>query len=245
MKNNKNSKNDASHIGHRERVKDLFLSTMNINNIYDDRVLLELILFYSVPRKDVKPLVNNLLNTFGSLANLLATDVDNLTNFKPLTKNSVALLQVMQKTFEHILLSRVKQSGNVLNNFGDLIQHASVKIANKPYECLYIVFLNSKYKYLTSKVINVGDIDSVALNTKDIIVKASSIPVKYIAIFHNHPSGDFKPSVKDLQATSELIDLLQTIKIELIDHIILSPQGSYSILNQAELPYINNKKSSL
>ena len=52
-------------LGHRRRLKEKFLSA-GISAFLDHEVL-ELMLTYAVPRRDVKPLAKELLGTFGSL----------------------------------------------------------------------------------------------------------------------------------------------------------------------------------
>ena len=57
------------HTGHRQRMKERFLSE-GLDHFTDIQVL-ELILFYCIPQKDTNPIAHALLNHFGSLSQVL------------------------------------------------------------------------------------------------------------------------------------------------------------------------------
>jgi DNA repair protein RadC len=78
--------------GHRERLRQRFLT--GDEGSHDDEALLELLLTYAIPQKDVQPLAKQLIAKFGSLQNVLAADVDTLCKFDGLKTHSTALLKL-------------------------------------------------------------------------------------------------------------------------------------------------------
>ena len=60
---------DTIHAGHRDRLKQRFLE-QGLDGFTDIQVL-ELLLFYSIPRQDTNPVAHRLLDHFGSLSQVL------------------------------------------------------------------------------------------------------------------------------------------------------------------------------
>ena len=67
------------HDGHRQRVKDRFCQE-GLDH-FEEHQVLELLLFYCIPRVDTNPLAHKLLDHFGSLTNVLEAPVEELTEF--------------------------------------------------------------------------------------------------------------------------------------------------------------------
>ena len=85
-----------THDGHRERLKKRFLSSPDS---FEDHELLELILFYSIPRKDTNEIAHELLNEFGSLPNVLNANPQYLKSFKNMTSSENFFMKFILKRF--------------------------------------------------------------------------------------------------------------------------------------------------
>ena len=57
-----------------------------------------------------------------------------------------------------------------------------------------------------------------------------------IVLFHNHPSGDPRPSADDVALTARLVDAGQVVGIDVLDHLILADQRYYSFIEAGQLP---------
>jgi len=79
--------------GHRERLRKRFLSGDDSSRT--DEALLELLLSYSIPQKDVQPLAHNLIIAFGNLPNVLSADVESLCKLDGIKENSAVLLKLV------------------------------------------------------------------------------------------------------------------------------------------------------
>lgn len=79
--------------GHRERMRKRFLSGDDTSRT--DEALLELLLSYSIPQRDVQPLAHNLIMAFGSLPNVLAADPRSLCKVDGIKENSAVLLKLV------------------------------------------------------------------------------------------------------------------------------------------------------
>jgi len=83
----------ALHGGHRERVRERFLSGDAASR--SEAALLELLLTYAIPQRDVQPLANNLLSRFGSLDKVLAAQPADLCQVAGIKQNSATLLNLV------------------------------------------------------------------------------------------------------------------------------------------------------
>ena len=81
------------HDGHRGRVKRRFLA--NGLDGFDEHTMLELLLFYSIPRADVNPLAHSLIAKFGSLAGVFDAPVEELTAVEGVSENTATLIKLV------------------------------------------------------------------------------------------------------------------------------------------------------
>ncbi len=90
-----------SKAGHRERLKAHFIA--GDDGAYTDEKLLELLLTYAIPQKDVQPLAIKLIATFGNLSNVLSTDIATLCKQDGIKEHSAVLLKLIDwiRTHDH------------------------------------------------------------------------------------------------------------------------------------------------
>lgn len=79
--------------GHRQRLRDRFLA--GDAKSHSDEMLLELLLAFAIGRKDVTPLVQELIRVFGSLSQVLSASHDELRKTKGMGQSSISLLKVV------------------------------------------------------------------------------------------------------------------------------------------------------
>ena len=106
------------YVGHRKRQKDKFLK--NHPSSFSDYELVELILFQSIPRKDVKPLAKELLNKFGNLNNLVNSNKENLSEVEGTNQSIFMNLQVIKELISRVLASQVMNQ-NVIGSWSALL----------------------------------------------------------------------------------------------------------------------------
>lgn len=79
--------------GHREKLRDAFVSGSAGSS--SDEALLELLLSYAIPRKDLKPLAKKLLKEFGSLSGVLWADFQSLSEIKGIKSHTATLINLV------------------------------------------------------------------------------------------------------------------------------------------------------
>ena len=74
-----------------------------------------------------------------------------------------------------------------------------------------------------------GTVDHIPVYPREILKRALDLNASSVVMMHNHPSGDANPSNADIEATKEVRRLLETVGIQLVDHLILGHgQSVYS-----------------
>ena len=93
-------------------------------------------------------------------------------------------------------------------------------------EILKLIILNSKN--VVQKVIDIGkgNNSSAVVETRNVFQEAIKMDMPKIILVHNHPSGDPKPSLNDINLTDSLMQISKLLGIQLLDHIIIG-DGKY------------------
>jgi DNA repair protein RadC len=111
---------------------------------------------------------------------------------------------------------------------------------NPDVECLVAVFLNTRKRIIGHSLISTGTLDTVLVHAREVFRTAIVAAAASIMLMHNHPSGDPSPSEADIKVTRDLIRAGQTLKIELVDHVIVglpSPERFRPYASLRELNY--------
>ena len=221
------------HDGHRARKRAQYLRH-GLDSFADHEVL-ELLLFYAIPRRDVNDLAHTLLATFGSLENVFAASPEELRAIPGLGEGAATLLGLIpdvqrrlrrQGKRERVYNTPEKVGGYLLRVLGDQRQ-----------EQLYMLCLDGKGKLLGEKVLSTGDGVSTALPQRQVVNFALSCGAVAVVLGHNHPSGVALPSEEDrvstLQvSTLQVEEILRSVDVRLLDHIVVA-DGDYVSMRQS------------
>lgn len=90
-----------------------------------------------------------------------------------------------------------------------------------PEEYMYMVCMNTKLDMTGVFEISHGNVNSSIVGTREVFQKALLANAVCIAMIHNHPSGDPKPSREDVEVTKRLIEAGNILGIQVLDHIII------------------------
>ena len=98
-----------------------------------------------------------------------------------------------------------------------------------------IVMLDTKHRLIRVKVVAVGSLDSAVVFPREVFREATTASAAAIVLFHNHPSGDPRPSKDDLLLTQRMLRAGDIMGIDVIDHLILADQRYYSLAEAGRL----------
>ena len=213
------------HDGHRQRVKRRFLAVGAEG--MDDHQLLELLLFYAVPRQDTNETAHRLLKHFGSLQNVLHAAPEELTAVEGVGENAAVLLRLTGDIALRARCASLPQK--VLNSPDRTGAYFMELLAGQKRELLYQVCLDGKGKLLTCRCIAKGTVSASAVHVRQVVENALYAGASTIILAHNHPSGVALPSDADVLVTHRIQEALAPLGIRLADHIIVADDDYVSM----------------
>jgi DNA repair protein RadC len=222
-----NNDQKPDYLGHRARLKERFLVDDGMS--MPDYELLELLLMYAIPRRDVKPLAKKLIKNFGNIAHVLNASNHDLVEKGELSENVVALLKAVATCGLRISSSYFAEGERrIFEVWGNFIDYCRKRIGYKDTEEFWVFFLNGKMELLCEKQISGGTLNSTYAPAQIIAKLALENKAPYVILAHNHPSGRCKPSEADRWTTDEIVQALETLDIEVYDHVIISQYDDFS-----------------
>lgn len=206
------------HDGHREKMRRRFLETGLAG--FADHEALELLLFYAIPRRDTNVLAHQLLERYGSLERVLNAPVEDLRKVNGMGESTALLLRLVPMLTERC---RIKENAPVILNSTERAgEYLLRRFDGKKYELVYELCLDRKGKLLVSKLLTEGDVNGAELNIRKLVENALLANASAVILSHNHPSGVALPSGEDFTTTDRVRTALESVGIELVDHIIVA-----------------------
>lgn len=212
------------HDGHRQRMIKKFLQ--HGSEALSDHELLEMILYFSIARRDTNEIAHNLITTFGSYNAVLSADFQDLKTVAGIGDHSAVLIKLVQQASKRYYTPsteniRFKTS---LDASRYLISH----FFGEANEMFYILCLDMKFRLVHMELIAEGNHEEVVIYPRKIAAVVLRHNASRVILAHNHPTGSPSPSLKDIESTKQITEVLNTLDTELVDHIIVSGSQYYS-----------------
>jgi DNA repair protein RadC len=205
------------HIGHRERLRERFVA--GGPDALADYELLELLLFMAIPRKDIKPLAKELIDKFGSFADVIAAPAERLKEFG-LNENSITAVKAVEAAALRLAQAKVRDRP-ALSSWEALLDYCAAKMARAETEEFHVLFLDRKNVLIDDKTLGRGTVDHTPVYPREVVKRALELGASALILVHNHPSGDPTPSRADILMTREIVAAAKTLKIEVHDHLVI------------------------
>ena len=150
-----------------------------------------------------------------SLAFLMDLSLEELTKIKGMGKvKAMCELACRISKPSNYRKTQIKEPNDIVKILMNEMQYEKNEIAK-------IILLDNKNVILKIKDVAIGGNNFVAIGMKEILSEAVKINAPKIVLVHNHPSGNSRPSLKDIETTEKLEKASKLLGIELIDHIVI------------------------
>lgn len=213
--------------GHRQRVKDRFRQE-GLEHFHEIHVL-ELLLFYCIPRVDTKPLARRLIDHFGSLAQVLEAAPAELERVEGIGSNVSTYLSLITQVGRYYLSSRLSNT-TVLDSADKYGAYLVSRFFGQRNEVVYLLCLDAKCKVLCCKKIAEGSVNSAGVSPRKVVEVALGVNATTVILAHNHTSGLALPSTEDIVTTRQIARALNTVEITLADHIVVADNDFVSLV---------------
>lgn len=222
------------HKGHRTRLRERFLKE-GLEGFQDHQVL-ELLLFYALPRKDTNEIAHGLIRRFGSLSAVLEASPADLARAEGMGEGAGVFLSLMPPLTRRYLHERATRDNPRLNDPVKLEAYLIPLMAGRTEEVFYLICLDNACRVIYPEMIGQGDIGAIAISVRQVVEAAIRHRASFVVLTHNHPSGRCAPTVRDMELTRIIVQALGPLDIQVLDHMIVAGETCYSMAAEKILP---------
>ena len=217
------------HDGHRQRLKDRF-AREGLDN-FEQHQVLELLLFYCIPRKDTNTIAHELLEQFGTLAQVLEAPASELRKVPGVGVGASTFLSLVNDVGRYYQVNRAERP-TILTTVEQCGDYLIPRFYNRRNETVFLLCLDAKCKVLCCKEVGEGSVNSASVPIRRLVELALAANATSVVLAHNHPSGYALPSDEDICTTRRVAVALNAVEIQLVDHIVVA-DGDYVSLAQS------------
>lgn len=218
------------HDGHRARLLDRFVNN-GIGALHPHEII-ELLLTFTIPRRDTKPVARNLLTKFRTVTSIINASPEELKAVEGIGDRSASLFALIKELIAYCLKEKYEHQ-SIISHRKDVEEYLRFCFGQRRDEYVACIFLDNANHVLQTDIISEGTVNQCAVYPRTIIDKALRCGAASMVLAHNHPGGGLNPSEADWLITERLISIGKLLDIPLMDHIIISP---HKVVSLRELP---------
>ena len=206
------------HDGHRQRLREKYVRG-GADNL-ETHELIEMLLYYCIPRRDTNEIAHEMLNHFGSLDRLLSAKIEELEQFDYVSHSGAILIKLIGEIERRRML---EMSSTYRYDSLDKVGEFLISLfRGHTEERLYLLAFDSGMKLINCSLISEGTINAVNVCANKIVELAVSLNASNIIIAHNHPGGVAVPSQNDISLTHSIESLTGLLHVRLLCHMIVA-----------------------
>lgn len=215
------------HKEHRKRVVEEFFEHGFADDVPEHKIL-ELLLFYAIPRKDTNELAHELIKEFGSFSGVLEAERSDLIRVKGIGKNSATLISLMLPLFKKYQSEKAVPKPK-FTNMDDVCDYIIKRYFGYKNEVFMVLSFDNEGNMIACDKVVEGDVSSVGVSVRDIVKTVLKRNAACVIISHNHTSGNALPSGPDIEMTKTIKVALYQMGVKLLDHVIVVPGDCVSM----------------
>lgn len=227
------------HSGHRKRLRARFCEEGLAG--FNDHQVLELLLFYAIPRGDTNEIAHRLLKQFGCLSAVMDARVIDLQKVAGVGEQAAAFIHTLPALLRRYQHDKIVRDAPVLNSAKTVGDYVKPLMAGRTREVFYVLCLDSRLRVKMPVLISQGTVKDAYVHPREVVEAALAHHASAVVLAHNHPSGDFTPSKADHRLTKQLVQALGLIDINVLDHVIIADDQSYSFAEMGVMPERSNE----
>ena len=195
--------------------------------------VLELLLFFCIPRRDTNEIAHALLNRFGSVARVMDASEEELMQVSGIGKNAATFLHLVKQTGRFYQVDSARK-GAVMSDLEDCGAFLLPYFIGRQKETVFLLCLNANCNVISCREVGEGDINAAAISPRRVVEIALAEKASSVVLAHNHPSGVAIPSHEDVVVTQRLAAALSAVDVVLIDHLIVADDDYVSLVQSGK-----------
>ncbi len=211
----------APHDRPREKLQRLGAAALG------DNELLAIVLGHGRSRASALDMANAVLEAADGAHGLVRTRYDDLCAIPGIgparAAQILAAVELGRRTLTRPLRERVQ-----IVNARSAAEFLLPQYGSRPVEQFGVLLLDTRHRVIRTLVLSVGTLDASIVHPREVFGAAAAAGAAALVLFHNHPSGDPRPSQDDVELTRRLAAAGVLMGIDVIDHVILADVRYYS-----------------
>ena len=221
------AKDSNTHKNHRKRMREKFLKAPDV---MPDHELLEMLLFYSIPRADTNDIAHRLLDRCKSLGAVFDTDILQLGEVSGVGDSTVTMLKLLGEIYK-----RVEKEGHSKKKDKKITRK---NIDKKLFELFFgakeekmiMICTDADCNMINYHTVAEGSASTTSVAIKKLIQFALADKATFVFLAHNHPNGVALPSKADIEATKAICTALSMVEVSVVEHYIVTKDNIVGII---------------
>lgn len=217
------------HNGHRKRMREKWKK----GSYFEKHELLEMILFYSIPRANTNEIAHELLDRFGSLNGIMNASPEALTSVNGVGEETAFYISVLAGMIARYNEENVRKE-LLFSSYDELCAYVRTLYVGVSIERTHLLLFDSAGRLKWVDCVGEG----FAGMSEVSMVKIKRLAVRYDAtvaiLSHNHPSGIMHASREDMITTKRIEEELSMLGVRLLDHIVVAGSECFSLMRKKE-----------
>jgi DNA repair protein RadC len=202
-----------------------------------DHEILEMLLFYALPRCDTNGIAHALIEEFGSLDGVLEAEISSLCRVEGISEASATYLRLVGNTAQRFLTDKMRpqKSSALLDTPERIAQFLWPKFLSASGECVYLLLFDNSMHLIDCFLACEGGVSGVLVSIRRITERAYRKNAAAAVLAHNHPRGYAIPSGEDIRLTRRLDEALQLMEIPLLEHFVFGAHDYAPIMSKSRV----------
>lgn len=197
--------------------------------------LIAILISTGTPKKSALDIARELLNKSGNdLFNLAKWEISDFCKIDGIGAAKAVTIMAALELSARRMNSTGKEINPIKGSF-DAYERMRYRLENLGHEEFWMMTLNRSNCVINAYKISEGGITSTVVDQRRIFKMAIEDKSTGIILFHNHPSGNKKPSDSDNALTRKIKEGGKLLDINVLDHIIIAQAGYYSYADEGLL----------
>lgn len=215
----------SSQAGHRRRLRERYLAA-GCPGMHNYEVI-ELLLSYAIPRKDVKQLAKELFTTYRTFKEILDADIREIEKLPGMGINSALLIKLIKDISILYLADKAWEQPRI-GDSRELLDYCKAAFGGLKNERFIVIYLNAQNRIIDVETVHEGIVNQAVVYPREILEGALLKKASSLILVHNHPSGEVRPSAADVNLTRNIRETARVLNIEINDHIIVGGNRHFS-----------------
>jgi DNA repair protein RadC len=188
---------------------------------FENHELIEMLLFYSIPRINTNEIAHRLTDRFGSVRGILDATTDELCSVEGIGIKSAELIKLAAELYIRCATEKIDTTKQ-FTKYSQVCEYLNTKYIGASKEIVYLLVFNNAMRLIATEKIAEGTSNSAFLRSDTVLRCAYAYNSVNVILAHNHPGGKAIPSGDDITATGLIKNHIAAYGVKLIEHFVVA-----------------------